>query len=158
LNECNASSVFPTIRQKAASYSLILLDPRLKREGFKNKARKAKWKYVVQTRFAPLHKKRTDLIDPADVLYVLEPDWLRFHVAMKDARQHLEAILSAATVAGHRKADAANPARWKGHLEHLLPKTRRKGKARGPHPSLPYKDLHERADAGTHYPDLRPHQ
>jgi integrase len=42
---------------------------------------------------------------------------------------------------GHRKPDAANPARWKGHLEHLLPKTRRKGKVRGPHPSLPYEDL-----------------
>ena len=85
-------------------------------------------------------KKRIDLIDTADVLSVLEPDWLRFQVAMKDARQHLEAILSAATAAGHRKADAANPARWKGHLEHLLPKTRRKGKVRGPHPSLPYED------------------
>jgi hypothetical protein len=86
-------------------------------------------------------KKRIDLIDPADVLSVLEPDWLRFQVAMKDARQHLEAIPSAAIAAGHRKADAANPARWKGHLEHLLPKTRRKGKVRGPQPSLPYEDL-----------------
>lgn len=26
-------------------------------------------------------------------------------------------------------------------MEHLLPKTRRKGKVRGPHPSLPYEDL-----------------
>jgi len=117
-------------------------DLRLKREkGFKNKAHKAKWKYNVQRRFEPLHKKRIDLIDTADVLSVLEPDWLRFQVAMKDARQHLEAILSAATAAGHRKPDAANPARWKGHLEHLLPKTRRKGKVRGPHPSLRYEDL-----------------
>src|ERR1700722_21022760 len=117
-------------------------DLRLKREkGFKNKAHKAKWKYNVQKRFGPLHKKQINLIDTADVLSVLEPDWLRLQVAMKDARQHLEAILSAATAAGHRKADAANPARWKGHLEHLLPKTRRKGKVRGPHPSLPYEDL-----------------
>jgi integrase len=115
---------------------------RLKREkGFKNKAHKAKWKYNVQKRFAPLHGKRIDLIDTADVLSVLEPDWLRLQVATKDARQHLEAILSAATAAGHCKADAANPARWKGHLEHLLPKTRRKGKVRGPHPSLPYEEL-----------------
>lgn len=115
---------------------------RLKRaKGFKSKAHRAKWKYNVHTRFASLHKKRIDLIDTADVLSVLEPDWLRFQVATKDARQHLEAILSAANAAGHRKADAANPARWKGHLEYLLPKTRRKGKVRGPHPSLPYEDL-----------------
>jgi hypothetical protein len=33
-------------------------------------------------RFAPLHKKRIDLIDTADVLSVLEPDWLRFQVAI----------------------------------------------------------------------------
>ena len=117
-------------------------DLRLKREkGFKNKAHKAKWKYNVQTRFKPLHGKRLDAIETADVISVLEPDWLRFPIALKDARQHLEVILSAATAAGHRRADAANPARWKGHLEHLLPKTRRKGKVRGPHPSLPYEDL-----------------
>jgi integrase len=117
-------------------------DLRLKREkGFKNKAHKAKWKYNVQTRFKPLHEKRLDLIETADVLSVLEPDWLRFPIAAKDARQHLEVILSAATAAWHRKPDAANPARWKGHLEHLLPKTRRKGKVKGPHSSLPYEEL-----------------
>jgi len=33
-------------------------------------------------RFAPLHKKRNDLIDTANVLSVLEPDWLRFQVAI----------------------------------------------------------------------------
>jgi hypothetical protein len=75
---------------------------------------------------------------------------------MKDARQHLEAMPSAA-------------GRWKGHLEHLLPKTRRNGKVRGPQPSLPYEDLPAftqqlagidsmSADAGTHYPDVRPNQ
>jgi Arm DNA-binding domain len=53
-------------------------DLRLKRErGFKNRAHKAKWKYNVQTRFKPLHRKRVDAIDTADVLSVLEPDWLR---------------------------------------------------------------------------------
>jgi integrase len=57
------------------------------------------------------------------------------------AGRRLRCFLSAATAAGHRRADAANPARWKGHLEHLLPKTRRKGKVRGPHPSLRYEDL-----------------
>jgi hypothetical protein len=31
-------------------------------------------RFNVQTRFAPPHKKRIDLIDPADVLSVLEPD------------------------------------------------------------------------------------
>jgi len=34
-----------------------------------------------------------------------------------------------------------NPAAWNGNLKHLMPKTKRKGKVRGPHPSLPYDEL-----------------
>ena len=51
----------------------------------------------------------------------------------------LEMIFAAANASGKRKAE--NPAPWKGYLEHLLPKSKRKGKVRGPHPSLPYEEL-----------------
>jgi integrase len=113
---------------------------RLKKEkGFKHKAHKAKWKRTVDTHSKPLHKKRIDLIDTNDVLAVLEPIWLATPVAARDVRQHLETIFSAANAAGHRKAE--NPALWKGNLEHLLPKSKRKGKVRGPHPSLAYEEL-----------------
>jgi hypothetical protein len=110
-----------------------------KGKGFKHKAHKAKWKRTVNTHSKPLHKKRIDLIDTNDVLAVLEPIWLATPVAARDVRQHLEAIFSAANAAGHRKAE--NPALWKGNLEHLLPKSKRKGKVRGPHPSLAYEEL-----------------
>jgi hypothetical protein len=66
------------------SYSLIL--PRIfvssEKRASKTTHTRQKWKYNVQMRFAPLHKKRIDLIDTADVLSVLEPDWLRFQVAI----------------------------------------------------------------------------
>lgn len=113
---------------------------RLKLEkGFKHKAHKAKWKRTVDVHTKPLHKKRLDQITTNDVQAMLEPIWLTTPVAARDVRQHVEAILSAAKAAGHRKGD--NPAVWKGNLEHLLPKSKRKGKVRGPHKSLPYQEL-----------------
>jgi integrase len=110
-----------------------------KQQGFKNKAHKAKWKRTVHVHAKPLHKKRIDLITTDDVLEVLRPIWLKTPVAAKDVRQHLEAIFAAARATKKRRAE--NPALWKGHLEHLLPKTKRKGKVRGPHKSMPYEEL-----------------
>jgi integrase len=105
-----------------------------KEQGFKNKAHKAKWK-----RTKPLQKKRIDLITTDDVLDVLKPIWIKTPVAAKDVRQQLETIFAAAKARNKRSAE--NPALWKGHLEHLLPKTKRKGKVRGPHKSMPYEEL-----------------
>jgi integrase len=110
-----------------------------KEKGFKNPKHKAKWKYNVQVRCKPLHPKRVDLVDTNDVLSIIKPIWQTTPAAARDQRQQLEAILSAAKAAGHRTGE--NPARWKDHLEHMLPKTRRKGKIRGPHPSLDYEEL-----------------
>jgi integrase len=110
-----------------------------KEQGFKNKAHKAKWKRTVHVQAKALHKKRIDLITTDDVLDVLKPIWLKTPIAAKDVRQQLEAIFAAAKARSKRSAE--NPALWKGHLEHLLPKTKRKGKVRGPHKSMPYEEL-----------------
>ena len=110
-----------------------------KEQGFKNKAHKAKWKRTVHVHAKPLHKKRIDLITTDDVLDALKPIWIKTPIAAKDVRQHLEAIFAAARAT--KKRSAENPALWKGHLEHLLPKTKRKGKVRGPHKSMPYEEL-----------------
>jgi integrase len=48
-------------------------------------------------------------------------------------------VLDAARARGHIPADRANPARWKGHLDKLLPK--RKQHDRGHHAAMPYKDV-----------------
>jgi integrase len=110
-----------------------------KEKGFKNDAHKAKWKRTVHVHAKPLHKKRIDLITTEDVLEVLKPIWIKTPIAAKDVRQQLETIFAAAKATQKRSAE--NPALWKGHLEHLLAKTKRKGKVRGPHRSLPYEDL-----------------
>jgi integrase len=110
-----------------------------KEKGFRHHAHKAKWKRSIHVHAKPLHKKRIDLISTEDVVAVLKPIWLTTPVAARDVRQHLEMIFAAAKATGKRKAE--NPALWKGHLEHLLPKSKRKGKVRGPHPSLPFEEL-----------------
>jgi hypothetical protein len=100
---------------------------------------KAKWKRTVCVHAKLLHKKRIDLITTDDILEVLKPIWLKTPVAAKDVRQQLETIFAAAKARNKRSAE--NPALWKGHLEHLLPKTKRKGKVRGPHKSMAYEEL-----------------
>ena len=65
---------------------------------------------------------------------VLEPIWTTKPVTASRVRQRIEAVLDAATARGHRSGE--NPARWRGHLENLLP-AREKVKPVKHHPALP---------------------
>jgi integrase len=61
-------------------------------------------------------------IDSAFVLKVLEPIWKEKTAVAKALRGRIEQVLDYATYKGYRNAEnGANPARWKHHLEHLLP-------------------------------------
>jgi integrase len=57
-------------------------------------------------------------IDTALVLKAVEPIWRRAQTTGDRTRQRIEVVLDWATARGARSGD--NPARWKGHLEHLL--------------------------------------
>ena len=59
-------------------------------------------------------------ISLAHVLEVLEPIWKTKTETATRVRGRVEAVLDWATVRGYRTGD--NPARWKGHLEQMLPK------------------------------------
>ncbi|MEX3839770.1 tyrosine-type recombinase/integrase [Paraburkholderia sp. BR10882] len=65
---------------------------------------------------------RTDVaeIGTADVLQVLEPVWRDRYATARQLRQRIENILDWAASRGSR--EGLNPARYDGHLEHLLPK------------------------------------
>jgi integrase len=58
------------------------------------------------------------VIDTALVLKAVEPIWKRAQTTGDRTRQRIEVVLDWATARGARQGD--NPARWKGHLEHLL--------------------------------------
>jgi integrase len=58
-------------------------------------------------------------IDTPLVMKAVEPLWKRAQVTADRLRQRIEAVLDWATAGGYRSGD--NPARWRGHLQHLLP-------------------------------------
>lgn len=92
-------------------------------------------------------------VDVAQVLKVLEPMWMAVPVTAGRVRGRIETILAYATARGYR--EGANPARWRHHLEHLLPKPKKIGAVHH-HPALPFdqiaafiSDLRGRGTAGA---------
>ena len=82
---------------------------------------KKQWRSTLEAYALPiLGPMRVEAIEIRDVLQVLEPIWINKTETASRLRQRIEAVLSWATVAGHRTGD--NPARWKGNLAEMLPK------------------------------------
>jgi integrase len=78
-------------------------------------------------------------IDTALVLQVIKPIWTDRYETASRLRGRIENVLDGAKVLGYR--DGENPARWRGHLSHLLPKL---DKARVKHhTALPYAEIAE---------------
>jgi integrase len=77
-------------------------------------------------------------IDTALVMQVLEPAWKTTPETAARVRGRIEAVLDWATVRGFRTGD--NPARWRGHLNKLLPSRAKVRKTRH-HPALPYAEI-----------------
>ena len=77
-------------------------------------------------------------VDVGVVLKVLEPMWLTTPVTAGRVRGRIESVLAYATARGYR--EGGNPAQWRHHLEHLLPKSK---KVRGVrhHPALPFEEI-----------------
>jgi integrase len=79
-------------------------------------------------------------VDTTLVTKILEPIWSKKSETAGRLRGRIEAILDWATVRGFRQGE--NPARWRGHLDKLLPARARVRKAKH-HAALPYEDLPE---------------
>jgi integrase len=77
-------------------------------------------------------------IDTGLVLKCIEPIWSGKTATASRLRGRIEAVLDWATVREYRSGD--NPARWRGHLEHVLPKQSAVAKVEH-HPALPYADV-----------------
>ena len=88
--------------------------------------------------FTKIGKFPVAAIDTGLVLKCIEPIWSDKTETASRVRARIEAVMDWATVRGYRKGD--NPARWKGHLDNVLP-------ARGQiqktthHAALPYAEL-----------------
>src|SRR5207237_7460940 len=88
---------------------------------------------------APLRLLAVEKITTGDVLSVLKPIWNEKPETASRLRGRIERVLDAAKAKGYRSGE--NPARWRGHLDQLLPKRQRL--TRGHHAALPYDKLPE---------------
>ena len=77
-------------------------------------------------------------IDAGLVVRVLEPIWTTKAETAGRIRQRIEAVLDSATARGYRSGE--NPARWRGHLQNLLPALTKVRRVQH-HPALPYTEI-----------------
>ena len=90
-----------------------------KLDAFKNAKHRQQWQNTLETYAKPeLGKMMVQDIAVQDVLRLLKPIWTDKTETASRVRGRIEAVLSWATVAGHRTGD--NPARWAGNLKELL--------------------------------------
>jgi integrase len=107
---------------------------------WKNQKHVWQWKQTLGQYCAAIRDIPVDEIKTADVLSVLKPLWNRTPETASRLRGRLESVIDMARALGHIDEDKANPARWKGHLDHLLPPAKKLG-VRGHHAAMPYADL-----------------
>lgn len=77
-----------------------------------------------------------DKITTEDVLAVLQPLWQTKRITADRLRARIERVLDAAKARKLIASPYENPARWRGHLDHILP--RRKRLEQQHHAALPY--------------------
>jgi integrase len=109
--------------------------------GWKNTKHVAQWHSTLKTYAEPVFgDKDINNVTGEDVLRILTPIWSTKNETASRVRGRIENIIDYATARGYRQGE--NPARWRGHLIHLLPK-RKSVKTVTHHPALDYEDLPE---------------
>jgi integrase len=107
--------------------------------GWKNSKHAAQWPSTMESYVYPvMGGVPVQLVDVGLVLRVIEPIWLTKPETASRVRGRIESILDWATARGHRSGE--NPARWRGHLENLLPKRSKVARVEH-HAALPYGGL-----------------
>ena len=106
------------------------------RSGWKNVKHADQWHSTLLKHAYPIvGDMPISTVGTTHVMLVLEPIWTRLSETASRLRGRLELVLDYATAKGWRTGD--NPARWRGHIAHMLPK-RSKVSRVVHHPALPY--------------------
>src|SRR5258705_904368 len=109
------------------------------RAGWRNIKHASQWTSTVTTYCSPVFGKLpVQLVDVGVVMKAIEPLWATKPETAGRLRGRIERILDWAKIRGHR--DGENPARWRGHLNHLLP-SRAKVRRVKHHSELPYREI-----------------
>jgi integrase len=108
---------------------------------WRNEKHRRQWRTTLETYAGPLWAMPVDEVSTEAVLAVLTPLWQRTPETAARLRGRIEAVLDAARAKGHIARNEANPARWRGHLDKLLPK--RQKLTRGHHAAMAFDDVPE---------------
>lgn len=107
------------------------------RKGWKNQAQADQWHQSLRD-YGPAREMAVSAVTTNTVMACLSPIWTTKTVTATRVRGRIERVLDWAKVHGMR--DGENPARWRGHLESLLPKPSKVSKAKH-HAAMPYADV-----------------
>lgn len=106
---------------------------------WKNPKHAAQWTSTLETYAYPsIGNLQVAHVDTSHIVDILEPIWKVKTETASRLRGRIEAVLDWAKVRGFRKGE--NPARWKGHLDHILP-ARSKVQKTKHHAALDYRQI-----------------
>jgi len=107
--------------------------------GWKNAKHAAQWTATLATYATPIiGKLPVSEIEVGLIVRIIEPIWITKNETAHRVRGRIESILDWSRVRGYRAGE--NPARWKGNLDHLLPKRSKVRKVEH-HAALAYTDI-----------------
>ncbi|RTL77224.1 MAG: site-specific integrase [Bradyrhizobiaceae bacterium] len=107
--------------------------------GWSNPKHADQWRNTLKTYADPvIGKLPVNKIDVSHIMKILDPIWRTKTETASRVRGRIESILDWAAVKKYRGSE--NPARLKGHLDHLLPRRQKVAKVQH-HPALSYKDI-----------------
>jgi integrase len=107
--------------------------------GWKNDKHAAQWPSTLKAYAYPVFGDlAVQGVDVGLVMKALEPIWTTKTETASRLRGRIENVLDWARVRGYRDGD--NPARWRGHLDHLLPERGKVAKVEH-HAALPYDQI-----------------
>lgn len=110
-----------------------------KRPGWKSAKHSAQWTSTLETYVFPkFGQVQVSKVETADVIGALTPIWSIKPETANRVRQRIESVIDYASALGVRSGE--NPARWRGRLDHLLPKSTNI-RAVVHHPALPHSEI-----------------
>ena len=106
---------------------------------WRNAKHRQQWRNTLDTYADPiLGKLPVSQVKLGDVMRILEPLWQDKTETASRLRGRIEAVLDYATARGWRTGE--NPARWRGHLDNLLPARSKVARVEH-HAALPWRDI-----------------
>lgn len=115
--------------------------------GWRNAKHAEQWRNTLASTYPVLGSLQVGDVGLPQVMAVLEPIWKIKTETASRLRGRIESVLDWATARGYR--EGLNPARWKGHLDHLLPAPGKIAKT-GHHPAVAIDRVSEFVQALRH--------